>query len=598
MREVEIGTKALRILPRVQGGTVAEAVPSADRARPCLIAAALRRLRALGERVEAHYGAPQDIEWALAGDRLHLLQTRPVTAGASQAPVASRAQRAVFEDILEHYPDAPLPLDHAAVTEGYEQLQHMVRHFGLALPPAERLIAMDEDGVCLVDPATPRPTLGLLALPGSVKDLLRLEPSSWPDRLEPPGQTLPALEAAVLETASDTALADHLRAALDLAARVARVRFRDAIAPMLLRGAWLALLARLAGRRADPFEWLGGLSYKTMQIEVALQDLADALPADPRARAALEGSSPELFRAAVAPLPGGPDFLARLDAFLGEHGARAMQAYLPFANRSWREAPAALQATLAAVVRAATPGAAAARAGAGREAFDRLRTAVARRLPGPLRRSFEGTLERYRRGHVAREETLYAVEEAFVQARRTADEAGRRLTAQGVLERPEDVRWLRLDELLVVLRAADGSEERRALQARMARRRARRPAAEAAWASLRPPPVVEGAAVLRGLAGSPGRAEGPARILKGVADFERLAAGDVLVCPFTDPTWTPLFALARAVVADSGGPLSHAAIVAREYGIPAVLGTGVATTWLRDGDLVGVDGTRGGVRRR
>ncbi|MBI5504107.1 MAG: hypothetical protein HY899_04875 [Deltaproteobacteria bacterium] len=75
-------------------------------------------------------------------------------------------------------------------------------------------------------------------------------------------------------------------------------------------------------------------------------------------------------------------------------------------------------------------------------------------------------------------------------------------------------------------------------------------------------------------------------------------AGAVLVCPFTDPAWTPLFALASAVVADTGGPLSHAAIVAREYGIPAVLGVQNGTLELRDGDLVHVDGRAGTVERR
>jgi rifampicin phosphotransferase len=109
--------------------------------------------------------------------------------------------------------------------------------------------------------------------------------------------------------------------------------------------------------------------------------------------------------------------------------------------------------------------------------------------------------------------------------------------------------------------------------------------------------TVNGTDLVQGTAGSPGLATGPVRIVHGAGDFGKLRPGDVLVCPFTDPAWTPLFSLAAAVVADTGGPLSHAAIVAREYGIPAVLGTENATTLLKDGDFVTVDGNEGVVRR-
>ena len=100
---------------------------------------------------------------------------------------------------------------------------------------------------------------------------------------------------------------------------------------------------------------------------------------------------------------------------------------------------------------------------------------------------------------------------------------------------------------------------------------------------------------ITGVPGSPGQVVGSARIIRTPADFGRLQPGDILVCPFTDPTWTPLFDVASAVVADIGGPLSHAAIVAREYGIPAVLGTGDATSRIKDGEKIMVDGRKGSV---
>lgn len=101
--------------------------------------------------------------------------------------------------------------------------------------------------------------------------------------------------------------------------------------------------------------------------------------------------------------------------------------------------------------------------------------------------------------------------------------------------------------------------------------------------------------VIKGVAASPGKVTGTARVLHGPEDFSQMQPGDVLVAPITTPAWTPLFAMASAVVTDVGGPLSHGSIVAREYGIPSVLGTGVATRRIQDGQEITVDGGAGTV---
>jgi pyruvate,water dikinase len=107
--------------------------------------------------------------------------------------------------------------------------------------------------------------------------------------------------------------------------------------------------------------------------------------------------------------------------------------------------------------------------------------------------------------------------------------------------------------------------------------------------------VADASAVIQGIACSAGRVTAPARVLRGPEDFDQMAPGEVLVAAITTPAWTPLFAMAAAVVTDVGGPLSHGSIVAREYGIPAVLGTGSATRRIRSGQTIAVDGGRGTV---
>jgi pyruvate,water dikinase len=100
---------------------------------------------------------------------------------------------------------------------------------------------------------------------------------------------------------------------------------------------------------------------------------------------------------------------------------------------------------------------------------------------------------------------------------------------------------------------------------------------------------------IKGFAASRGVVEGTARVVKSVQEIDRLRQGDILVCQVTNPTWAPIFQKIGAAVSDIGGSMSHAAIVAREYGLPAVVGTGNATVRIRDGQRIRVDGGRGTV---
>jgi pyruvate,water dikinase len=174
-------------------------------------------------------------------------------------------------------------------------------------------------------------------------------------------------------------------------------------------------------------------------------------------------------------------------------------------------------------------------------------------------------------------------------------ELGRRWTARGRLASPEDIFYLYLDEVRALARgepldAAKLIVDRRKEMAACAG--ARLP--ETIFGDAPPPLEEPGAGVLRGVATSRGYYRGPARVIRSTTEFGRLLQGDVLVIPFSDVSWTPLFARARAVVAESGGILSHSSIIAREYGIPAVVSVPGALD-LQNGADITVDGFTGSV---
>jgi pyruvate,water dikinase len=231
------------------------------------------------------------------------------------------------------------------------------------------------------------------------------------------------------------------------------------------------------------------------------------------------------------------------------------------------------------------------------------------RLHGPLLKLFDNFLERAQRFAPLREDALADVGLGWPVLRRMLRELGRRLVTSGVLEAPDDVFWLRLVELRFALDNATGD-----LRPMVDRRKKQ-------WAVERravPPsslPLKGGATFLgydfsrfmpamtdqppgdliRGIGASPGQVTAQARVIAGPEEFSRMQPHDVLVARITTPAWTPLFALASGVVTDVGGPLSHSSIVAREYHIPAVLGTGVATERIASDQQITVDGDAGTV---
>ena len=591
--EQACGTKDTRIDMAHDNGTVETVVDDAARQRLCLDHSALRRLLDLGESVEKHYGKPQDIEWGIASGQLYLLQTRPITSLTTNTPTTkslSRLQHEIVNDLLEHYPEPPYPLDYFAVTDSYQQLANSFGDYGIALPPANQIIVLDENGIPRIVPPQVKFILRALGMLGTMQKNLKTNPNVWLNQQHAQFESeLDTLAQTNVTQLDNPGLIRFIQTAVGITSRVGAIRFRDFIVPAVTRSAILKMMmgSIKEAKTISVMDLLDNLPYKTAVIDQALRQLANEAEELPEASDILLNTNMDTVIFALEQNAQGKFFLGKVNEFLREHGARTMKMYLPFSNRSWSESPATLLTTIAVLLRSHKSPA------APNSHSNDIRARVIAQIPGWLRPRFVATLEQFRIGHIARESTLYTIEQGFLQARRGVDQAAERLHTAGALPQLNLVVYLTLDELYGALKGAHSPAELSALTQR--RQRARPQALKvwrAQWQAKKSEP---GNATLKGLAGSSGVATGKAKIISGPAEFGKLQAGDVLVCPFTDPAWTPLFTLACAVVADTGGPLSHAAIVAREYGIPAVLGTQNATQVFKDGDQISVDGNSGTV---
>jgi pyruvate,water dikinase len=211
-----------------------------------------------------------------------------------------------------------------------------------------------------------------------------------------------------------------------------------------------------------------------------------------------------------------------------------------------------------------------------------------------------------------REDALAQIGLGYPMLRALLHELGQRFVAAGAIRQADDIFYLEKDEIEACVAKLESGAALADLSDRVADRKAFLEKA----AQVTPPPMMplkkrvmgvktdvfvaasgesQTGNTLKGVATSAGKVTAPARVLHGPEDFDQMKPGDVLVAGTTTPAWTPLFAMAAAVVTDIGGPLSHGSIVAREYGIPAVMGTGVATKRIRSGQMITVDGSAGTV---
>ena len=552
----------------------------------------LHDLAAVGRDVMRHFGQPQDIEWAVSGDRLFVLQARPITALPPPPQRLNRFQRTESAVVLEMLPVRPYPIDMTTwIPYGpVGWMGRLTTQYGIK-GAFDGLLVEDEDGVVVrFVPASPRPTLGLLRVPFRLlSKAARFDPARWRDdpRYARFLENIATLHRRDVAAMTWPELVRSLWQGLAQIDPVFELRIDYLPGTGLAAARLLAVLSLL--RRRDLFaELMTGADTLTAQANRALESLADRVRADDALEIALtEGGVPRVAEFG--------DFAAAFEAYLTSYGHRETTSPILVSQPTWGERPDMVLDLVVSL--AAGP---AAGPSTDTHAMQRLLDHPLLRFARP-RRAVQRFVAAARAGIGFREDSHAEFIRPVPILRRALLEIGRRLTDAGVLDQPEDVYHLRLAELE---RIGDldqlGADDRERLRDTMRKRAARRE--ELAGVPLIDPSLVfqapsDEAALVRGTPAGGGRVTGAVRVVHGPDEFATLRPGEILVCPYTNPAWTPLFQRAAAVVVDSGGPGSHAAIVAREYGLPAIMGTVTGTHQLVDGQRVTVDGGSGLVIR-
>ena len=625
-----LGTKRLAVHAAPAGGTRERAIEPERQRQPALADAQVVRLAALGRRIEAHFGRPQDVEWCLVDDDFHVVQSRPITT-LFPVPAAGDGENRVYVSVghQQMMTDAmkPLGLSFWQMTTPRPMAEAGGRLFVDVTPilasPASRAGLVG--GLGKSDPLIGDALQTLIER----EDFLPSLPDEGPAWAPPGGgaqapiETDPAIVTALIarsqaslaaaardiRTKSGAALLDFIEADVR---ELKQVQFDPRSMQVIMAGMeatwWLneQLQAWLGEKNAADTLTQSVPHNVTSAMGLALLDVADVIRPHADVVAFLQhvangGSADDDFLGGLLAYAGGREARDAIRAWLDRYGMRGV-GEIDITRPRWSERPGALVPMILANVRNFEPGAGARRFERGRrearakaaELLERLRA-----LPNGERKAAEvrRMIDRVRTFAGYREYPKYGMVGRYFVYKRALLQEAERLVRAGILRERDDVFYLRFEELHDVVRTRRGDE----------RLVEERKAAFRSYQALTPPRVLtsDGEAVagayrrddvpagaLVGLPVSAGTVEGRARVVPNAAQAD-LEPGDILVTAYTDPSWTPLFVAIAGLVTEVGGLMTHGAVIAREYGVSAVVGVEHATRLIRDGQRIRVHGTDG-----
>ena len=619
-----IGNKRLAIHASSLGGTQQEPIEAERREQPALTERQVVRLAQLGRHIEAHFGRPQDIEWCLVDGDFQFVQSRPITT-LFPIPAASDGENHVYVSVghQQMMTDAVRPLGISV-----RQLTGATFHEagGRLFVDVTRALASPASRAALLnvlgkgDPLIgdaletilergdfirplPNDTVAAARVVGATPSTIETDPTIVAGLIERSQASIAVLKRDI-RNKSGVALLDFILADFQ---ELKRILFDPESHQAMMAGMeatwWLndQLQAWLGEKNAADTLTLSAPNNVTSEMGLALLDVADVIRPHPHVVAFLQHVDDEGFLDKLPDLEGGSDARDAICAWLDKYGMRCV-GEIDITLPRWSERPTTLVPMILGNVRNFEPGAGKRRFEQGRheaskkeqELLERLRT-----LPDGDQKAEETKrmIDRVRTFIGYREYPKYGMVSRYFVYRLALLEETERLVRAGVLQEKENVFYLPFPELHDVVRTGKVDDHLirqrkdvfRSYQA-LSPPRVLTSEGEAVAGSYRREDVPVGALV--GLAVSAGTIEGRARVILDVADAD-LEPGDILVTTCTDPSWTPLFVAIAGMVTEVGGLMTHGAVIAREYGLPAVVGVEHATKRIRDGQRIRVNGTDG-----
>ncbi|HEX6345017.1 rifamycin-inactivating phosphotransferase [Umezawaea sp.] len=619
-----IATKAVALHGVPSGGTRERAVEPDQRERPALTDEQVVRLVRLGRRIEAHLGSPQDVEWCLVDDDFQIVQSRPITT-LFPVPETDDDQNHVYVSVGHQQmmtdPMKPLGLSVWQLTTrrpmavaGGRLFVDVTRDLASPTSRADLLDALgtsdplmgdalrtvlDRDGFV---PSLPD-SEAVARIPGATPSTIETDPALVTELVER-GEASTAAAEREIRTRSGPALFDFiLEDFQELRGAVFEPRSLQVIVAAMQATAWLTEhLGDWLGEKTAADTLTQSVPHNvTSEMGLALLDVADVVRPHPEVVAFLDDTTDDDFLDGLAALPGGPQARDAIAAYLRRYGMRCV-GEIDITRPRWGERPTTLLPVLLTNVRNFEQGAGGRRFEQGRqeawkkeqEVLERLRV-----LPGGERRAEETKrmIDRVRTFSGYREYPKYVMVSRYALYKRALLGEAERLVRAGVLGAAEDVFFLTLQEFHDAVRAnrVDDAlirlreEEFRSYRA-LTPPRVLTSDGEAVTGAYRRDDLPAGALV--GLPVSAGTVEGRARVVLDMAEAD-VEPGDILVTAHTDPSWSPLFVAITGLVTEVGGLMTHGAVIAREYGLPAVVGVEGATRLIRDGQRIRVNGADG-----
>ena len=544
VRESVTGDKKTMIVYAEGGkGTVTKEVPEKLQKSPCLSKEELASLCREGVKIEEHYGIPMDIEWGIEGGKVYILQARPITTLRSNDEISEEEWRKYY-----------IPTPSTGAMKG--NLSFLLEKMNDVFLPYDydigRIInmqksvifaeggieldmhpAIDDNGIMNLPPNTVRFTRRVVHIPGMLRQALDADGSRAVMEKSMAGFRKEIDAMAALDVSS-----------LDCADLGKEIeKGEDLIRRLLYTRFRYALFPQMMlNRKCARYVKKVDPSRDGFDLLQDLDNKTAEMTRDLESLAGVVRSDPALYTDAEKGLGTAalsekyPAFDKALRDFLSKDGFKTDNNCYCLASRSYLEDPDRVLSVLRPMLKEKD----AAQAGG---IFEPLMEKIKAAYGEKKYRAIRKQIDAYRYFHVQREESQYFWEQVFYYMKRL------------------------------------------------------HPVAVRVWEEAKRSIFPQSGSTLKGTGCSAGTVTGTVCTVSGPEEFHKLSKGEILVCRLTDPEWTPLFTLAGGVVADTGGELSHAAIVAREYRIPAVLGVGIGTSVLKDGDLILVDGTKGVVTK-